>query len=82
MKFDLRSQIKIGRNTFLPKQIIKTEWLLQQNHRVGGMIEAPNQKRTPSIKDVDKKLAKNNLYRLLCYLFILKMVTKKPFLKI
>ena len=28
----------------LKKQINKTEWLLQQNHRVGGMIEAPNER--------------------------------------
>ena len=28
--------------SFYLKKQNKTEWLLQQNHREGGMIEAPN----------------------------------------
>ena len=31
---------------FYLKNDNKIEWLLQQNHRVDGMIEAPNQKMT------------------------------------
>ena len=41
---------------YLKKNNIKTEWLLQQNHTVGGMIEAPNE--TLYIKDVVKNLVK------------------------
>ena len=29
---------------YLKNQQNKTEWLLQQNHRVGGMIEALNER--------------------------------------
>ena len=40
------SDIKINWNVLLLKKnkTKKTEWLLQQNHRVGGMIEAPNER--------------------------------------
>ena len=36
----------------------KTEWLLQQKHRVDRMIEVPMEEWTLPIKDVGKKLVK------------------------
>ena len=36
----------------------KTEWLLQQKHRVDRMIEVPMEEWTLPFKDVGKKLVK------------------------